>query len=98
MALWDKVKRGVERAADEAEKQAAIARLNLEMKGVKGDINNRLENLGQIALDLYRKGDIDHPDLEKLVVEITELEAKVGELEKQIAKVREGDSDEEKQT
>ena len=88
MAFWEQLKRGVSRAADEAEKQATIARLNLEIKGVKGNIREKLEDLGQVALELYRKGNIDHPDLEKLVVEIGNLESRVEEIEKQIAAVR----------
>jgi len=92
MALWDKLKRGVEIAADEAEKQATIARYSLELNGVRGQIRNKVESLGQVALDLYRKGAIDHPDMEALVVEISDLEARVAEIEKQIAEVREGGS------
>jgi ABC-type phosphate transport system auxiliary subunit len=85
MSLWDSVRRGASRAAAEAEKQATIAKLAMEVNTTKGKINEQLEEMGKTALGLYRDGTIDHATLEPIVVEITKLEAHVKELEDQIA-------------
>ena len=41
MAFWDQMRRGMTRAATEAEKQTHIARLSLEINGVKNDIKRK---------------------------------------------------------
>jgi len=85
MSLWDSVKRTANKAAAEAEKTAAIARLSMEVKTTRGEIKDKLEELGHTALGLYREGTIDHGSLESVVLEIGKLEAKVTDLEGQIA-------------
>jgi len=88
VSFWDQMKRGVNRAAQEAERQAAIARLSMEINQNKGQIKDKLEELGKAALDLYREGIIDHASLEAPVVEIGKLEDKIGEIEGQIAALK----------
>lgn len=85
MSLWDNMRKGVNRAAAEAERQAAIAKLSMEVNGTKGKIKDKLEEMGTTALALYREGTIDHASLEAIVVEITNLESHVKDLEDQIA-------------
>lgn len=85
MSLWDSVRRGASRAAAEAEKQATIAKLSMEVNSTKGKVKDKLEEMGQVALDLYRQGTIDHASLEPIVLEIGNLEARIKELEDQIA-------------
>ena len=85
MSLWDSVRRGASRAAAEAERQATIAKLSMEVNSTKGKIKDKLEEMGKVALDLYRQGTIDHASLEPIVVDIGNLESRVKELEDQIA-------------
>lgn len=87
--LWDSVKRGASRAAAEAEKQAAVAKLSVEISQTNGKIQGKLEEMGKASLSLYREGTIDHAELEPIVVEISNLEDRVKELEKQIASLKE---------
>ena len=86
--LWDQVKRGANRAAAEAERQATIAKLGLEVNQIKGKIKDQLEGMGKTSLDLYRAGTIDHGSLEPFVVEIDKLERHVNEVEDQIASIK----------
>lgn len=88
MTFWDKMRTGVNRAAAEAEKQATIAKLAMEVNSTKGKIKEKLEELGQTALGLYREGTIDHASLEGIVVEISKLESHVKETEDQIASLK----------
>lgn len=88
MSLWDSVRRGASRAAQEAEKQATIAKLSMEVNNTKGKIRDQLEAMGKAALELYKEGTIDHANLEPIVVEITKLEAHVKEVEDQIASLK----------
>ncbi len=84
MSLWDSVRRGASRAAAEAERQATIAKLSMEVNSTKGKIKDKLEEMGKISLDLYRQGTIDHASLEPIVMEISNLESRIKELEDQI--------------
>lgn len=88
MSLWDQMRRGVNRAAQEAEKQATIARLSMEINQTKGQVKDKLEEVGKITLGLYREGVIDHASLEAPVVEIGKLEAHISDLEGQIAALK----------
>lgn len=85
MSLWDNMRKGVNRAAAEAERQAAIAKLSMEVNSTKGKVKDKLEEMGKSALTLYREGTIDHASLEGIVVEIGKLESHIKELEDQIA-------------
>jgi peptidoglycan hydrolase CwlO-like protein len=88
MGIWDKVQRGVGRAAEEAEKQAALAKLGLDINATNGDIRKKTAELGERVLKLARSGDLEHAVIGPLVAEIDSLEAKVAELEKQLTETR----------
>ena len=85
MSLWDNMRKGVNRAAAEAERQAAIAKLSMEINSTKGKVKDKLEEMGKAALGLYREGVIDHASLKGVVVEMDKLEAHIKELEDQVA-------------
>ncbi len=88
MGIWDKVQRGVGRAAEEAEKQAAIAKLGLDINATNGEIRRKTTELGEEVLKLARSGDVKHDVIDPLVAEVDRLEARVAELEKQLADIR----------
>lgn len=91
MDAWERVRRRVSQAAAEARKQAAIARLGLEMSGVKGKVRPKLQELGEAVLGLYRKGELAHPSLEVLVQQITVLEEQVAALQRRVEEAQAGD-------
>jgi hypothetical protein len=88
MGIWDKVQRGVGRAAEEAEKQAAIAKLGLDINATNGEIRRKTTEIGEEVLKLGRSGDLKHETVDPLVAEVDRLEARVAELEKQLAETR----------
>ncbi len=88
MGIWDKVQRGVGRAAEEAEKQAALAKLGLDINATNGEIRRKTAEIGETVLKLVRSGDLKHDALEPLVAEVGRLEARVAEQEKQSAEIR----------
>ncbi len=88
MGIWDKVQRGVGRAAEEAEKQAAIAKLGLDINATNGEIRRKTTELGEQVLKLARSGDIKNETVVPLVAEVDRLETRVAELEKQLADTR----------
>ena len=46
MSFWNKVKTGVSKAAGEAEKQANLARLNMQIGDVKTEVRRKTYELG----------------------------------------------------
>ena len=83
--FWDQAKKAASRAAAEAEKQATVAKLNVEVSQANSKIKDKLADMGKTALQLYRDGVIDHAELEPFVVEIDNLERHVRDVESQIA-------------
>ena len=88
MSFWQKVQRGVSQAAEEAGKQTAIARKNLEISGLKGDVRRKTNELGDAALELVRAGTLRHERLEALVAEIAAVEEKVEAAEREIETIQ----------
>ncbi|HET7772022.1 MAG TPA: hypothetical protein VFN74_24835 [Chloroflexota bacterium] len=91
MSFWQKVQRGVTQAAEEAGKQTAIARKNLEISGLKGDVRRKTNELGDAALELVRSGGLAHERLEALAAEITALEGKIELAEREIETIQRDD-------
>jgi hypothetical protein len=88
VSFWQKVQRGVSSAASEAEKQATIAKLMLEVNGAKGSISKKHEELGILASKLVKQEEISHPALQSAIEEISSMENHVRDLEGRIAEVR----------
>ena len=84
MSFWQKVQRGAMQAAEEAGKQTAIARKNLEISGFKGDVRRKTNELGDAALELVRSGAVSHERLEALAAEIAAVEEKIDAAEREI--------------
>jgi hypothetical protein len=88
VSFWQKVQRGVSSAASEAEKQANIAKLSLEVNGAKGSISKKYEELGILAAKLVKQDEISHAALHTAIEEITGMESHLLELENRIAEIR----------
>ena len=88
MSFWQKVQRGVTQAAEEAGKQTSIARKNLEISGLKGDVRRKTNELGDAALELVRSGAVAHERLAALAAEITGIEGKIELAEREIETIQ----------
>ena len=88
MTFWNKVQQGVGRAAAEAEKQARIARLGMQIGEVEGSIRQKKQELGDKALGLIRSGDLKDPSLDPTVEEIGKDEARLAELRAELAQIQ----------
>lgn len=88
MAFWEKVQRGVSNAAVEAERQATLARLNLELVRARNAVSKKQEELGTAVLGLVRQGELTHPSFEPLLQAISAAEQHVSQIEAQIAETR----------
>jgi hypothetical protein len=88
MTFWNKVQQGVGRAAAEAEKQARLTRLNLQVGEAEGSLRKKKQDLGDVALKLCRDGKLAHPDLESLLPSIAEDEKRIAELQEQVAQLQ----------
>ena len=88
MSFWQKVQRGVSSAASEAEKQANIAKLMVEVNGVKGSISKKYEEFGVLTARLVQQNEISHTAFQAPLDEIAGQESHLHELEARIAEMR----------
>ena len=88
MTFWNKVQQGVGRAAAEAEKQARIARINMQIGDAESTIRQKKNELGDVAFGLIRDGKLAEPSFETIVAAIDEQEAKITELRGVLAEVQ----------
>jgi hypothetical protein len=89
MSFWDKVKSGVSKAASEAEKQTTIAKLNIQLGDERTELRKKVIQLGEAALEQCRDGSLQNAALLAIYEEIKGQEAKIAEVESQIANAKE---------
>jgi hypothetical protein len=87
MAFWKNVQQGVTRAAAEAERQARITRLNLQIGDAQSILRSKQLELGQAALELARDHKLSDPGIDPLVEAIGDQEARLTELRDQLAEM-----------
>ena len=85
MSLWNRVKTVANKAASEAMEQATIARLNLQLGEERTALRRKVAELGEAALELCRAGKLNQASVVPIYEAIQAQEAKVAEIEKQIA-------------
>jgi len=94
MDFWqqtrEQVRRLLNRAGVEAERATRLAQLSIEAGNVRGNAQRKTADLGALARKLVRDGAITHADLAAVITEIEALEARVKELEEQIAATKAG--------
>lgn len=88
MPFWEKVQRGVSNAANEAERQATIARLSLELSRARAGVEKKHEELGTVALGLIRQGELSNPAFEPILKDLGGAEEQVTQLEAQLVEIR----------
>jgi hypothetical protein len=87
MAFWKSVQEGVTRAAAEAEKQARITRLNLQLGEAQRVLRNKQLELAHVALELARDQKLSDPAMDPIIEAITEQETRLADLRDQLAEL-----------
>jgi hypothetical protein len=89
---WQQVRQQLRRGLAVARERLAYQRdllmLRLEANSVRGDIRRKTRELGELALRLYRDGELTHPSLGPVVQDLTELERKASDVEQRISELR----------
>ncbi|MEX2588427.1 MAG: hypothetical protein WD602_10620 [Actinomycetota bacterium] len=93
MSFLDKAKKAAKDAGTEAQKQAGIAKLSLELKGVRDDLKSELTSLGEQTLKLVREDRVKHESLDPRLAEINRLEQRAAEVEGKISDVKAGSAE-----
>ena len=88
MSFWNQVKTGLGKAASEAEKQATLAKLNIQANDARVEVKRKVAELGEAALTLVRSGELNNPTLAAIFEQIKEAEAKVKSVEDEIAETK----------
>lgn len=88
MGWLDKVKQGMERAAEEAGDMAAVGKLKLEIRTLNGKMEQALEAIGAKAYDLSEAGTQLPAEVAALCREADRLADEIKAKEKEIEKVR----------
>jgi len=94
MDFWqqtrEQVRQLLNRAGVEAERATRLAQLSIEASNVRANAQRKIADLGGLARKLVQDGAITHADLAAVITEIEALEARVKELEEQIAATKAG--------
>jgi len=88
MGWLDKVKQGMERAAEEAGEMAAVGKLRMEIRSLNGRMEQALEAVGAKAYDLYEAGTQLPADVAALCREADRIADEIKAKEREIEKLR----------
>ncbi len=88
MGWLDKVKQGMERAAEEAGEMAAVGRLKLEIRTLNSKMAQALEAIGAKAYDLYEAGTPLPAEVAALCREADKIADEIKAKEREIDKLK----------
>ncbi len=88
MGWLDRVKQGMERAAEEAGEMAAVGRLKLEIRTLNGKMAQALEAIGAKAYDLYEAGTQLSAEVAVLCREADKIADEIKAKEREIDKLK----------
>lgn len=77
MAVWDDLRKGAESLWDEGAKLPRYARLAARIKALENALGEKIYDLGSRALELHRRNELHHTELEELFVEIRALQREI---------------------
>lgn len=72
--MWDEIRRGAQSVMDEGQRLARATRLKAQVKGIETALGDRLYDLGTRVLDLHRRNELHHYELDQVFVEIQNLQ------------------------
>lgn len=88
MSLWDDVVRGAQSVVDESQRLARLAKLAQERRALEGQLGELLGHLGTRVLELHRRNELYHVELDKLFVAIESLQKLLSEKEAEAAALK----------
>ena len=84
----DRIRSGAGKAAFEADKLRRMNAVQSEIKGLKGEVRQALNRVGDVAYDLYREGRLEQPVLQKSCQGVQALEERIATAEQQLESIR----------
>jgi len=84
MPVWDDIRKSAESLLDEGSKIPKYAKLAAQIKGLENELGDKVYDLGTRALDLHRRNELHHTELEELFVEIRVLQREIKEREEEL--------------
>lgn len=94
----DRLKKGADRAAFEAERLRRIASVRFEINALKGQVKQNRQSLGIKALELFDADQLTQPELLEICEQIAVLRQQVAEKEAKIKAIRQETLPEEPET
>lgn len=84
MTFWDDVRRGAQTVVEEGQKVGRLARLKARVRALEDQLGELIHQLGTKALDLHRRNELHHHELDELFVAITALQRELRERQEEI--------------
>lgn len=84
MTIWDDIRRGAQVVKDETERLGRVAKLKAQVRLLESELGDRVYDLGTRALELHRKNELHHYELDEIFVEIRALQRKLRDTEMEI--------------
>lgn len=84
MAIWDEIKRGAQSSVDSVQKLGKAAKLKAAVRNLEATLGDRIYDLGTRVLELHRRNDLHHVELDQLFVDIQTLQRELREREAEL--------------
>ncbi|MBI5831204.1 MAG: zinc-ribbon domain-containing protein [Armatimonadetes bacterium] len=84
MDLWDELKRGAQSIVDEGSKFGKMAKLRSQVRGLEAELGDKIYDLGTRSLELHRRNELHHFELDELFAEIQAMQRELREREAEI--------------
>lgn len=85
MAIWDDIKRGAQSGLDEVTKLSKVAKLKGQVRNLEATLGDRIYDLGTRVLELHRRNELHHVELDQIFVDIQTLQRELREREAELA-------------
>jgi hypothetical protein len=88
--ILGKIKSGAGKVAKEADKAVDIKRVEMQIGGLKKQIEDLYHKLGEMSYDSKVKGEGENPETSDIVAKITDLKQQIVAREEDIKNLKEG--------
>ncbi len=79
MTIWDDLRKGAQSVVDEGQRLTKLARLKARVKELENELGDRIYDLGTRALDLHRRNELHHFELDEIFTEIKGIQREIRE-------------------
>lgn len=83
-----RIRSGVGKAAFEADKLRRINTVQSEIKALQDEVQRALNRVGDVAYELYRAGEVDHPALQDVCLQVQRLYEQIQAYEVELESIR----------